>query len=337
MPSARAKAHYHDYAELTLLLEGWVERHLGFCALESIGTSVEGRELWLLTITDARSGCHSSKPAFWVEANTHAGEVTGTEACLHFVDSLLSLLSGGEYATAELLRTSTVYVLPRISVDGAELYLHSPHSVRSSPLLFPGAERVPGLVPEDIDNNGELLIMRVPDPAGGFKCSADDARIMVPREPFEFEKDETYYRLLPEGTFKDYDGFTQNGRPDNHDLNRQFPTNFTPGGAMSFEGSADTTPGAGPYPMYLPEAQFVVKAITARNNIVTMLTHHTTGRILIMAGGAKVDSADSGRYETLGNLGERFTRYKVTNTNRSPPIHYPLHSDPKYFPIYRPH
>ena len=315
---SRRKGHYHDYAQLTSLLEGWVEAHSNYCELESIGKSTEGRELWLLTITDKSSGHHACKPAFWVEANTHAGEVTGTEACLHFVDTLLAQLTGGDYATRELVRTSTVYALPRISVDGAELYLTTPFSVRSSPVLFPGVESVPGLVPEDIDGNGELLVMRIPDPAGGFKCSDEDERIMVPREPHEFEEGATYYRLLPEGSFKHYDGFTQNGRPDNFDLNRQFPTNFSPGGAMSFEGSGGTTPGAGPYPMYLPEAQYVVEAITARNNIVAMLTHHTTGRILIMPGGADVEPSDFERFETLNALGESLTGYKVTNKMGSP-------------------
>lgn len=46
-------------------------------------------------------------------------------------------------------------------------------------------------------------------------------------------------------------------------------------------GGSATTPGAGPYPLFLPEGQYVVKAITARNNICVMLTFHTTGRILI--------------------------------------------------------
>jgi hypothetical protein len=366
---ARQKGHYHTYAELTALLEGWRDRWPSLCQLESIGQSVEGRELWLLTITDQATGNHASKPAFWVEANTHAGEVTGTEAALHFVDTLLAQHADGDYATAQLLRTSTIYALPRISVDGAELYLTTPFSVRSSPLIFPGAEHVPGLVPRDIDGNGELLVMRVADPAGGFKESDEDPRIMVPREPHEYEESATYYRLLPEGVFQDWDGFTQNGRLDNHDLNRQFPTSWTPGGGMTMSQQDGGTPGAGPYPMYLREARYVVEAISARNNICAMLTHHvsgtpvlvsrlragkavscfraaviprlisianlsrcakhkhepnnrwlrqTTGRILIMAGGAEVKAEDMGRYDALNTLGESLTGYNVTNKEGTP-------------------
>ena len=52
----------------------------------------------------------------------------------------------------------------------------------------------------------------------GYKCSDEDPRIMVPREIDDYDASETYYRLLPEGVFEDYDGETQNGRPNNFDL-----------------------------------------------------------------------------------------------------------------------
>lgn len=42
-------SHYYTYAEITELLEGWVEEYGDVCELSSIGTSLEGRELWLLT------------------------------------------------------------------------------------------------------------------------------------------------------------------------------------------------------------------------------------------------------------------------------------------------
>ena len=42
-------SHYYTYDEITDLLEGWVEEYGDVCELSSIGTSLEGRELWLLT------------------------------------------------------------------------------------------------------------------------------------------------------------------------------------------------------------------------------------------------------------------------------------------------
>ena len=66
---------YYKFDELTALLEEWATVFAEVCTLTSIGESLEGRALWLLTLTDPATGPHETKPAMWVDANTHAGEV----------------------------------------------------------------------------------------------------------------------------------------------------------------------------------------------------------------------------------------------------------------------
>ena len=73
----REQGKYHTYDEMLALLQGWEEAFPEVCTLESIGMTPEGRELWLLTLTVLATGASITKPAFWCEANTHAGEVTG--------------------------------------------------------------------------------------------------------------------------------------------------------------------------------------------------------------------------------------------------------------------
>ena len=75
----------------------------------------------LVTVTDSSTGAAASKPAFWLDGNTHAGEVTGCEACLHFLYTLLSDYANGDVSTKLMLATSTIYCVPRVSPDGAEL------------------------------------------------------------------------------------------------------------------------------------------------------------------------------------------------------------------------
>ena len=86
----RQPGTYHAYDAMVALLRAWAQAHPLICELESIGASPEGRELWLLTLTDRRTGGHETKPGFWCEANTHAGEVTGTEAALKQADGILA-------------------------------------------------------------------------------------------------------------------------------------------------------------------------------------------------------------------------------------------------------
>ena len=68
---------FYTYAELTETLEAWAAEAPGLFALESLGRSYEGRDIWLATITNVETGPAAEKPAFLLEANIHAVEVTG--------------------------------------------------------------------------------------------------------------------------------------------------------------------------------------------------------------------------------------------------------------------
>jgi murein tripeptide amidase MpaA len=87
-----------------------------------------------------------------------------------------------------LLDTRTVYICPRLNPDGAELALADrPRHIRSGTRPYPfDEEPVDGLTVEDIDGDGRMLLMRIPDPHGPYKKHDADPRLMVAREPGEF-------------------------------------------------------------------------------------------------------------------------------------------------------
>jgi len=66
---------FYRYSELTELLHAFAGEHPQLVAIESIGKSHEGRDIWLLTLTNAATGPASEKPAFWVDGNIHSTEV----------------------------------------------------------------------------------------------------------------------------------------------------------------------------------------------------------------------------------------------------------------------
>jgi hypothetical protein len=174
---------YLKFDEMEALMKAWAAAHPEIATLESIGTTHgsettgPGHPIWLLTLTDSSTGTHDTKPAFWCDGNTHAGEVTGCQACLHLAHTLLTSWEEKDERTELLMATSTVYILPRISADGAELYLTTPHTCRSSPMFWPEPEPSPGLQPKDMTGDGDLLLMRIPHSAGSFKASKKDPRI----------------------------------------------------------------------------------------------------------------------------------------------------------------
>jgi hypothetical protein len=82
--------HYHTYEELTRLCRQFEARWPDSCRLSSIGCSREGREIWLLTLTDFATGPPEDKPAYLVYGNIHAIEGTGVHCCLHNAETVLT-------------------------------------------------------------------------------------------------------------------------------------------------------------------------------------------------------------------------------------------------------
>ncbi len=105
---------YLGYEELTQTLHALAEEHPKLCRVESVGRSMEGREIWLAELTNTETGPAPEKPAFWVDGNTHAGEVTGSMAALYLIENLLESYGHDDLVT-RLLNEQTFYVLPRPS------------------------------------------------------------------------------------------------------------------------------------------------------------------------------------------------------------------------------
>lgn len=94
----------------------------------------------------------------------------------------------------ELLDSHTIYVVPRIAVDGAELYLTTPARFRSSGHTYPYSEPQEGFIEEDVNGDGHILQMRVPAVDGGFAIDDTDPRVMRPRRPGELSG--KYYHVF---------------------------------------------------------------------------------------------------------------------------------------------
>ena len=70
---------YLDYEALTAQLERWANAFPDFVRKESLGTSLEGREIWLLKIGKDPDRI---RPAVWVDGNMHASELCGSSLAL---------------------------------------------------------------------------------------------------------------------------------------------------------------------------------------------------------------------------------------------------------------
>src|SRR5690606_8770562 len=105
---------YPRYDELTEWLDGFAAEYPDLVRTSSIGQSYEGRDIWLLTVTNHASGAPDEKPAIWIDGNIHASEVTASMAIVHLVDQLTSGY-GTDPRITRALDTRTFYLVPRVN------------------------------------------------------------------------------------------------------------------------------------------------------------------------------------------------------------------------------
>jgi murein tripeptide amidase MpaA len=293
----------HD--ELGRLLHAYAEARPGLFELRELGRSHEGREIWLLVATNRATGVDTDKPAFWVDGNIHAAELTACTAVLYWLHRLATGYGSDPQVTA-LLDTRCVYLCPRLNPDGAELALADrPRHIRSSTRPYPFDEPViDGLTIEDADGDGRILSMRIEDPHGGWKPHPDEPRILVPREPGDLGG--PFYRVMPEGRLTNWDGVSIGVNRDREglDLNRNFPSNWR----QEFEQV-----GAGPYPASEPEVRAMVQFVVDHPNIGAAVSFHTHSGVILRPMGGEADEQmipeDLWLIKRLSKLGEKMTGY----------------------------
>jgi murein tripeptide amidase MpaA len=128
---------FYKHTELTQLLQDFANARPDLVELRGVGRSHENRPIWILVITRKSTGADIDKPAFWVDGNIHAAELTASTACLYWLHQLLSK-DGEDVQVTELLSTRVVYLVPRLNPDGAELAMaDKPRHIRSSTRPYP--------------------------------------------------------------------------------------------------------------------------------------------------------------------------------------------------------
>ncbi len=289
--------------EVEATLHAFAATHPQLCTLRSIGQSHEGRSIWCATLTNQATGPDMEKPAFWLDANIHATEVTGCMGALHVIQSLLGRY-GNDPRVTQLLNERVLYIVPCLNPDGMEQALTSPIYVRSGTRRYPYADERDGLYPADIDGDGQILDMRIPDPDGGWKISEHDPRLMRRRAPDEVGG--RYYRVYTEGLIRGYDGAQVKIAPPAQglDFNRNFPYIWAPEGEQH---------GAGPFPTSEPEVRAAVSFLVDHPNVSCAIAYHTYSGVLLRPYSDKPDDQlpieDLWTFKEIGERGKALTGY----------------------------
>ncbi len=298
--------HYYKYDELEKDLKYFAEKYPELCDLEVICVTEEKRNVYAMTITNKKTGKALDKPAFHIDGNTHAGEVTGSMAAMHAIDVLLNGY-GEDKVITTILDRMTIYVVPRISPDGAETYLTTPYSIRSVNRVHNPKEG--GVRNEDLDGDGVIRMMRIPTPYGAWKKDKENPSLMVRRDPSD--ADGEFYDIYPEGQFEPFVG-DENLKKKKEDwtldFNRNYPYGWFPENRQA---------GAGKYPLSNPETKAMADWVIEHPNICGVSTNHTSGGVILYPPGTKSASAanqkDIKQFIEIANMGKEELGYEPLN------------------------
>ncbi len=293
---------YYDFDGVAEICRKLADAHPSLATLESIGSSYEGREIWLLTVTNLENKPHREKPGFWIDANIHANEIQGTEIALYTAWYLLENYGKNDFIT-KLMDEKVFYIAPTINPDGRDNYIYEPNTgstPRSGTIpLDDSGDGVAANDPfDDLNNDGHITQMRRRNPLGQFRECPEDPRRMVrvgPGEQGEFEL------LGLEGIDRNHDGRVNSDGIGRYDPNRDWGWNWQPDHVQR---------GAYHYPFALPENRAVRDFVVAHPNIAGAQTYHNMGGMILRGPGTREDEqyytfADRNVYDALGELGDK--------------------------------
>lgn len=310
--------HYFLYQEIIDMCNYFSDNFKELCSKEVICVSEKGRDILAVTLTNKNTGNYLDKPALYIDANTHAGEVTGSIVAMHIMDYLLTNYQDDELCH-KILDDYTLYIIPRITVDGSEVYLTSAYGLRSVDREY--LKEDSGIKQEDIDGDGVIRSMRIKSKHGAWKKDPDNDNLMALREPDDICGE--FYDVFIEGIMDNYDGTSlyQKRAEWGLDFNRNYPFGWF---------NEVRQGGAGPYPLSNPENKSVVDFVLNHSNIGAVLTLHTSGGVLLYPPGTKPEKSSNSQdmeiYKAIGKMATKETDYPCIN------IFDNFNEDQEFFP-----
>lgn len=296
--------NYWDYETMTEKLEELKALYPEVISLESLGKTKEDKSVWAVTLSKGDKD-PKDKPAFYIDGNIHAGEVTGSMCAMYVIDALCT--GNNEEDIDYLLRNYTYYVLPKLTPDGSDYYLHTANKLRSVNKVYP-KEAEKGLVAKDMDGDGVIRLMRFKSNQGAWKISKENPRLMEGRLPQDLKG--PFYHVVTEGEVKGNFslGLVTNKSPWGYDFNRNFPFGWY---------DEKRQPGSGEYPLVHDETKLMADFILSHPNIGFVNALHTSGGVFIYPPGtysaSEAHQKDMEVFKRMGAYAKECTGYNTEN------------------------
>lgn len=294
-------AEYDNSQTLGRQLAELAQREPNLLRVRELAESREKRKVWLVDIGVGADESRGARPALLVVAGIEGNDLVGPCTAVSWVQRLARQYRE-DPATAKLLQTTTVYVVPCLNPDAMERFFATP-KVEPTGNNVPRDDDHDGLVDEDpgedLNHDGLITMMRVEDKEGTYLPDPNEPRLLLQADPLRGEKG--VWKLLTEGIDSDHDKRWNEDGPGGGNFNRSFPYNYR-----------YFTPEAGVRPVSEAETRALADFVVAHPNLGLVLTYGAADNLRKAPQAAKapgrgkpmeaIDEKDAGYYETFGKL-----------------------------------
>lgn len=109
---------YPSFNEIETFLKKIAKDYPHIAKLESIGKSVDGKDLWVLKLSD-NVGTDEKEPEFKYISSMHGDEITGRELMQFLIQDLVEGY-GKDKRITDLINNTELYIMPSMNPDGSE-------------------------------------------------------------------------------------------------------------------------------------------------------------------------------------------------------------------------
>ncbi len=300
--SARLPAtDYYNAKSVAQRLAGLAQEDPNLVRVRELVRSREQRTVWLVEVGVGSEDSRRTRPALLVVAGIEGNDLVGPFTAVSWVERLRQQYRE-DPPTAQLLKKTTIYVVPCLNPDAIERYFTRPQ-IEGSGGDNPRDDDHDGLIDEDpaedLNGDGLITMMRVEDKEGEYVLDPNESRLLLQADPLKGEKG--VWKLLSEGIDNDQDKHWNEDGPGGTNFNRNWPHTYR-------YFAAD----AGPHPVSEDETRALAEFVVAHPSIGIILTYgaadnlRKTPKAARSAGRSKpmeaVDEKDVGYYEVFGKL-----------------------------------
>ncbi len=294
-------SEYYSHRLLGEQLARLAEQEPNLVRIRELALSREKRKVWLVEIGAGSGEDRRARPAMLVVAGIEGNDLVGPFTAVSWIERLTAQHQA-DPNVADLLKTTTLYVVPCLNPDATEHFFTEP-KIEQTANGTPHDEDHDGLLDEDgcedLNGDGVITLMRIEDKEGQYILDPNESRLLLKADP---RKGETpAWKMLPEGIDNDRDKRWNEDGAGGTNFNRNFPYGYK-------YFAAD----AGVHPVCEDETRALADFVVAHPHIGIVLTCgaadnlRKTPKSAASPGRSKpmetISDKDIGYYEAFGKI-----------------------------------